>query len=163
MTLPANIHYKPPIARELRLARPIMYAFTMPAGYTQIQDTLYPDAATYVGNAQVGVFAFTAPLTIIPGVDWIVQHMIDACVSATKQLGTKMLELQVYSKPASLGSSDYIVSICVEDTAAVSYKRVVGLAPLTYCGHYCRNYINHRNCGHYCYSLRSQTKMGRHG
>ena len=109
-------------------------AFTMPAGYTQIQDTLYPDAATYVGNAQVGIFTFTAPLTIIPGVDWIVQHMIDACVSAAKQSGTKMLELQVYSKPASLGSSDYIVSICVEDTAAVTYKRVVGLAPLLIAG-----------------------------
>ena len=109
-------------------------AFTMPAGYTQIQDTLYPDAATYAGNAQVGIFTFTAPLTIIPGVDWIVQHMIDACVSAANQFGTRMLELQVYSKPASLGSSDYIVSICVEDTAAVSYKRVVGIAPLIIAG-----------------------------
>ena len=109
-------------------------AFTMPAGYTQIQDTLYPDAATYAGNAQVGIFSFTAPLTIIPGVDWIVQHMIDACVSAANKFGTRMLELQVYSKPASLGSSDYIVSICVEDTAAVSYKRVVGIAPLIIAG-----------------------------
>lgn len=93
-------------------------SYQVPSDYALKIYTLYPDAAFYTGDAQSCSFTFTAPLTIIPGVEWLVQNMLGAYVNACLTNGVTPLELKIYTRPAVLGSTDYLVQLVGYPTVA---------------------------------------------
>jgi hypothetical protein len=83
--------------------------YQIPSDYTLYSYVLYPAAGVYNGNADSVTFSFTAPLTVIPGVSWVVDQLLGLYVSKCIEGGYTPLELRIWSKAAVLGSTDYIV------------------------------------------------------
>jgi hypothetical protein len=92
--------------------------FVVPEGFDLQTYTLYPAAAWYNGDATFGAFGFTAPLTILPGVSWLVEQMLAQYVSRCLQNGATPLWLKIYTRPGMLGSTDYIIECAAFSSAA---------------------------------------------
>jgi len=95
---------------------------------------VYPASGTYSGDAEMCSFTFNAPLTIIPGVTWLVNRIVGAYVSNVIYNNATPLELQVYSKPGSFGSTDYLIrAIAYSNIAAMNRRKgSVFLAPIAW-------------------------------
>ncbi|MDD5703275.1 MAG: hypothetical protein PHU23_14655 [Dehalococcoidales bacterium] len=81
----------------------------IPSGYAYSRRILYPAAATYNGYYEIGTVKFNAPLTIFPGVTWIVDKLLGSFLSACLSNGGTPLEMRIFEKTGAVGSTDYIV------------------------------------------------------
>ncbi len=101
-------------------------AYQIPSTYTLQNYIIYPGAASHVGDeVSIATFGFTAPLTVIPGVDWLVDQMLGRFVQACVERNAEPLELRVYTEPAILGSTNYIVQ-------AIAISNVAMRAPVKF-------------------------------
>lgn len=95
-------------------------AYSIPSNYIPYNVITYPASGVYSGDAERCIFAFNAPLTIIPGVTWLVDKLVGAYICAVIQKSATPLELMILSRPGSWGSTDYIV-------VATAYSNVAAM------------------------------------
>jgi len=108
-------------------------SYQIPSDYKLGQYVFYPYSSYYEGKeVQVCTFAFSAPLTIIPGVSWLVEKMIGTYVNGCIQNNAVPIQLNVYSRPGGLGSTDYIVQATATQKSVVTYQKPAMLAPLAW-------------------------------
>ena len=108
-------------------------SYQIPSDYKLGQYVFYPYSSYYIGKeVQMCTFAFSAPLTIIPGVSWLVNKMIGAYVNGCVQNNAIPIQLKVYSRPGGLGSTDYIVQATATPKSVVTYQNPAMLAPLAW-------------------------------
>ena len=93
-------------------------AYQIPSDYTLESYVLYPDAASYSGDASVGIASFEAILTIIPGVTWLLDRILGVYQAACLSNGAIPLEMRVYTRPDILGSTAYIVQFVAGNAVA---------------------------------------------
>ncbi|GAI25686.1 unnamed protein product, partial [marine sediment metagenome] len=68
----------------------------IPPEYVLIQETIYPWAYTFEGDAETCVFEFKLTPEQIPVYPWLGQRIVDSFVSELEKEGSRLLELRVY-------------------------------------------------------------------
>jgi len=86
--------------------------------YVLQSDITYAAYGTYSGDFERCTVTFTAPLTIIPGVSWLINQILNlfriACI-ANKAIP---LEMKVFTAPGSFGSTDYKIEFSAYSNVA---------------------------------------------
>ena len=95
----------------------------IPPDYELIQDTIYPHAYIYEGEAEIGVATFSLPVGPPPIVDWIGDKITNKLAAEVEKEGSRMLELKVYRS-----TTVPWVNYRLEATAAVTPQEGIGIA-----------------------------------
>ena len=83
----------------------------VPPEYELIQETIYPWAYTFEGNAEVCTFEFKLTPEQIPGTEWLGQRIVDSFVSKLEKEGSRLLELRVYRDTTPTWWTNYHVEV----------------------------------------------------
>ena len=105
-------------------------AYQIPSNATLQSYIIYPGASAYTGDADVASFSFTAPLTIVPGVSWLVEQLLAKFVSTCVENNATPLELKIYTQPAQLGSTNYFVQATAYSSVATRHPAMAGVVIL---------------------------------
>ncbi|MBA7702659.1 hypothetical protein ES703_111428 [subsurface metagenome] len=83
----------------------------VPPEYELIQETIYPWAYTFEGDAETCIFDFTLTPEQIPGTEWLGERIVDSFVSELEKEGSRLLELRVYRDTTPTWWTNYRVEI----------------------------------------------------
>lgn len=83
----------------------------IPPEYVLIQETIYPWAYTFEGDAETCIFEFQLTPEQIPGTEWLGQRIVDSFVSELEKEGSRLLELKVYRDTTPMFWTNYRVEI----------------------------------------------------
>jgi len=83
----------------------------IPPEYVLIQETIYPWAYTFEGDAETCIFEFKLTPEQIPGTEWLGQRIVDSFVSELEKEGSKLLELRVYEDTTPTFWTNYRVEV----------------------------------------------------
>lgn len=110
------------------VSNPSSQVYVIPPEYTLQSNILYPAIATYDGYAEMCTFGFTAPLTIVPGISWAIDKMLGEFPRVCSLRGATPLELRIWTTPAQLGSTHYIVQAMAYPNTV--QRKAVPLVPI---------------------------------
>ncbi len=79
--------------------------------FVEVQDTIYPWAYTYEGNAETAVFEFQLTPEQIPGTEWLSDRIVDAFVAELEAQGSRLLRLKVSRDTTPTWWTNYRVEI----------------------------------------------------
>lgn len=83
----------------------------LPPEYVLIQETIYPWAYTFEGDAETCIFEFQLTPEQIPGTEWLGQRIIDSFASELEKEGSRLLELRVYRDTTPMFWTNYRVEV----------------------------------------------------
>jgi hypothetical protein len=83
----------------------------VPPEYVLIQETIYPWAYIYEGDAETCTFEFKLTPEQIPGTEWLGQRIVDSFVSELEKEGSRLLELRVYEDTTPMFWTNYRVEV----------------------------------------------------
>ncbi|MBA7596435.1 hypothetical protein ES703_03405 [subsurface metagenome] len=83
----------------------------IPPEYVLIQETIYPWAYTFEGDAETCIFEFQLTPEQIPGTEWLGQRIVDSFVSELEKEGSRLLELKVYRDTTPMFWTNYRVEV----------------------------------------------------
>jgi len=83
----------------------------IPPEYQLIQETIYPWAYTFEGDAETCIFEFKLTPEQIPGTEWLGQRIVDSFVSELEKEGSRLLELKVYEDTTPTWWTNYRVEV----------------------------------------------------
>ena len=83
----------------------------VPPEYELIQDTIYPWAYVFEGNAETCIFEFQLTPEQIPGTAWLGERIVDSFASELEKEGSRLLELKVYEDTTPTWWTNYRVEI----------------------------------------------------
>ena len=83
----------------------------IPPEYVLIQETIYPWAYTFEGDAETCIFEFKLTPEQIPGTEWLGQRIVDSFVSELEKEGSRLLELKVYRDTTPTFWTNYRVEV----------------------------------------------------
>ncbi len=83
----------------------------VPPEYELIQETIYPWAYTFEGDAETCIFEFKLTPEQIPGTEWLGQRIVDSFASELEKEGARLLELRVYRDTTPTWWTNYRVEV----------------------------------------------------
>ncbi len=83
----------------------------IPPEYVLIQETIYPWAYTFEGDAETCIFEFQLTPEQIPGTEWLSQRIVDSFASELEKEGSRLLELRVYRDTTPTFWTNYRVEV----------------------------------------------------
>ncbi len=79
--------------------------------FVEVQDTIYPWAYTFEGNAETAVFDFRLTPEQVPGTDWLGDRIVDAFAAELTTQGSRLLRLKVSRDTTPTWWTNYRVEI----------------------------------------------------
>ncbi len=83
----------------------------LPPEYVLIQETIYPWAYTFEGDAETCIFEFQLTPEQIPGTEWLGQRIVDSFASELEKEGSRLLEMRVYRDTTPMFWTNYRVEV----------------------------------------------------
>jgi len=90
----------------------------IPYGFIYKKRIIYPAAADYAGPYNIGTIRFNALLTIVPSMTWIYENLAGKFIQYSNQEDMVPLEMRIYTKSGSWGSTDYIIQFYAYSTVS---------------------------------------------
>ena len=82
-----------------------------PPEYELIQETIYPWAYTFQGDAEVCTFEFKLTPEQIPGTEWLAERIVEAFAAELQKQGSRLLGLKVYRDTTPIFWTNYRVEV----------------------------------------------------
>lgn len=104
----------------------------VPPEYVLIQETIYPWAYTFEGDAEVCIFEFKLTPEQIPGTEWLGQRIVDSFVSELEKEGSRLLELKVYRDTTPTFWTNYRVEVTATASPLVWNLIIIGVLAILF-------------------------------
>jgi len=102
--------------------------------YEPIQETIYPWAYTFQGDAETCVFEFTLTPEQIPGTRWIGERIVNSFVSELEKDGSRLLELRVYEDATPTWWTKYRVEVTATASPLAWNVIIIGVLAILFIG-----------------------------
>lgn len=83
----------------------------VPPEYVLIQETIYPWAYTFEGDAEICTFDFKLTPEQLPTYPWLGQRIVDSFASELEKEGSRLLELRIYEDTTPTFWTNYRVEV----------------------------------------------------
>ena len=104
----------------------------IPPEYKLIQETIYPWAYTFEGDAETCTFEFQLTPEQIPGTEWLGQRIVDSFVSKLEEEGSRLLELRVYRDTTPTFWTNYRVEVTATASPLVWNLIIIGVLAILF-------------------------------
>ncbi len=104
----------------------------IPPEYVLIQETIYPWAYTFEGDAEVCTFEFKLTPEQIPVYPWLGQRIVDSFVSELEKEGSRLLELRVYEDTTPTFWTNYRVEVTASASPIVWTPIIIGVLAILF-------------------------------
>ena len=100
--------------------------------YELVQETIYPWAYTFEGNAEICTFEFKLTPEQIPGTEWLSERIVNAFAGKLEEEGSRLLELRVYRDTTPTWWTNYRVEVTATASPLAWNAIIIGVLAILF-------------------------------